>query len=526
MNEINLAPVPLTTEQLKRIFDLMPDLVYVLNLDAQSIHYTNARLLDVLGYTFDDVAEMGYTLGPVMVHDDLNALAVQLSAEFDNLSEDKTSEFVISFKHKNGQIKTLRNRASVMTRHPDGRNHLVVVVAEDITKTLVREKTIQQQQYQLSEAEKIFEYGSWEWDCSKDYIRWSAGMFKLIGLSDINITHADVPRDLYDTFVMPQDSAHVWSLFEAVVAQQNEGYEVAHRLIDLQENVKHVLIKTKLSYDQNGNLTQVVGVIADVTQLENYKRELERQVKDLNKSNAELEQFAYVASHDLQEPLRKIISFGERLERRYAEKLGDEGRFFVERMTNAAQRMHVLIDDLLAYSRVSRHDESFQKLRLNNIVSQILNDLELRIQQKKAVVVVEKLPNITAQPTQIYQLFQNLLTNALKFTRPDVTPQITIKSRLATPDELQEVLGSATALPYHRISVSDNGIGFDNEYAEQIFVLFQRLHGRAEYEGTGLGLAICRKIVERHHGHIAARGQLGAGAEFVVYLPETQNPNN
>ena len=162
----------------------------------------------------------------------------------------------------------------------------------------------------------------------------------------------------------------------------------------------------------------------------------------------------------------------------------------------------------------------------NSVVSQILNDLELRIQQKKAVVVVEKLPNITAQPTQIYQLFQNLLTNALKFTRPDVTPQIIIKSRLATPDELQEVLGSTTAFPHHRISVADNGIGFDNEYADQIFVLFQRLNGRAEYDGTGLGLAICRKIIERHHGHIAAHGQLGAGAEFVVYLPETQNPNN
>jgi len=394
MNETNAgiyAPLELTLNQLKRIFDLMPDLVYVLNLDAQNIQYTNTRLLDVLGYTPDDVAEMGYTLAPVMVHDDMDALAVQLSAEFDNLSADGKTEFIIHFRHKNGDIKTLRNRASVITHHPDGRNHLVVVVAED------------------------------------------------------------------------------------------------------------------------------------VTQARRYEQLLAEKLTQLERTNAELEQFAYVASHDLQEPLRKIISFGERLERRYAEKLGEEGRFFVERMTNASQRMHVLIQDLLAYSRVSRHDELFETVKLDDVFAQILSDLELRIQQKNATIVFGKLPNIAAKPTQIYQLFQNLLTNALKFTRTEVTPLITVESRMATPDELQTVLQiTTTTVPYHRIRVWDNGIGFDNEYAEQIFMLFQRLHGRAEYDGTGLGLAICRKIVERHHGHIAAQGQLEVGTEFVVYLPETQ----
>ena len=515
----------LTPKQVLRVFDLMPDLVYVLDLDAQKLHYTNARLFDVLGYTPADVAAMNYTLAPVMVHDDLDSLAAQLSADFDQLSEEHSMEFMIQFRHKKGNICNLRNRASVMTRHPDGRNQLVVVVAEDITKTTEREKKIQQQQYQLSEAEKIFEYGSWEWDCSKDYIHWSTGMFKLTGIPETDYADGCVPRFLYDSLIHPQDLPLVLTNFEAAFVHQKEGYEVAHRLTDNQQNLKYFLVKTKLSYGQNGQLTHVVGVTADVTQLENYKRELERQVKDLNKSNHDLEQFAYVASHDLQEPLRKIISFGERLDKKYKHQLGEEGAFFIDRMAKAAYRMNVLINDLLAYSRVSRQAELLQKVDLNDVLAHILNDLELIIQEKQALVHCPNLPTIQGRPALFYQLFQNLLTNALKFTKPNRPPTVTIESRLATKNELAQFFEEPTDTTYHRISITDDGIGFEDQYSEKIFALFQRLHGRAEYDGTGLGLAICRKIVEKHHGHISAHGHFGKGAEFVVYLPENQPVN-
>ena len=515
----------LTPKQVLRVFDLMPDFVYVLNLDAQKLHYTNARLFDVLGYTPADVAAMDYNLGPVMVHDDLDGLTVQLATDFDQLAEEHSMEFMIRFRHKNGDIRTLRNRASVMTRHPDGRNQLVVVVAEDITKATEREKKIQQQQYQLSEAEKIFEYGSWEWDCSKDYIHWSTGMFKLTGVPETDYTDGCVPRYLYDSLIHPQDLPLVLTNFEAAFVQQKEGYEVAHRLTDSQQNLKYFLVKTKLSYDQHGQLAHVVGVTADVTQLENYKRELERQVKDLNKSNHDLEQFAYVASHDMQEPLRKIISFGERLDKKYKDKLGDEGAFFIDRMAKSAYRMNVLINDLLAYSRVSRQAELLQKVDLNGIFAHIISDLELKIQEKQAVVVCPHLPTIQGRPSLFYQLFQNLFTNALKFTKPDVPPTVTIESRLATTHELAQLFEEPSDKTYYRISISDNGIGFEDQYIEKIFALFQRLHGRSEYDGTGLGLAICRKIVEQHHGHISAQGHFGTGAEFIVYLPQHQPIN-
>ena len=174
--------------QVMRIFDLMPDLVYVLNLDEQSLHYTNKRLYDVLGYTWDDVIQMNYTLGPVMVHEDLDSFGLGLSNTFNNLSEDNTTEFHINFRHKNGNIRELRNRGTVMTRHSDGRNQFIVVVAEDITETRLYEKILaekisllQRQRDQMETAESIFNYGSWEYDA--DEITYSEGLFKILGLS-------------------------------------------------------------------------------------------------------------------------------------------------------------------------------------------------------------------------------------------------------------------------------------------------------------------------------------------------------
>ena len=219
-----------------------------------------------------------------------------------------------------------------------------------------------------------------------------------------------------------------------------------------------------------------------------------------------------MASHDLQEPLRKIEAFGERLVSRYANLLPDDGRMFVDRMQNAAGRMRKLINDLLSYSRVTTDAKGFQKASLAKILTEVVSDLQIRIEETDATVEFGDLPVIDCEPMQMRQLMQNLLGNALKFRKPDVKPVIRVSAESHTEVEK----------PYIVLSIADNGIGFDNQFREQIFTIFQRLHSRNEYEGTGIGLATVRKIVERHGGSIVADGQPGVGATFNVTLPIEQ----
>lgn len=241
--------------------------------------------------------------------------------------------------------------------------------------------------------------------------------------------------------------------------------------------------------------------------------ELKAREAALRRSNQELESFASIASHDLQEPLRKIEAFGDRLKQRYQAALGEDGQMYVERMQSAVKRMRALINDLLDYSRVTTKARPFAPVNLNEVVSGVLSDLQMRIEGSGADVVVAPLPTIDADATQMRQLFQNLIANALKFHRPGVPPRVEIAAATRNSPA-----GEARV----EIRVTDNGIGFDMKYAERIFGIFQRLHTRAEYEGTGIGLATCRKIVERHGGTITAQSTPGKGTTFIIDLPVRQ----
>jgi signal transduction histidine kinase len=233
-----------------------------------------------------------------------------------------------------------------------------------------------------------------------------------------------------------------------------------------------------------------------------------RQAAELSRSNAELEQFASVASHDLQEPLRKVQTFAAQLTATEHDRLSDEGQDYLRRMSDAAGRMRTLIDDLLMFSRVSTKGRPFVPVELGEIVAQVLVDLELSINESGAQMTIGTLPTVEADPVQMRQLWQNLLGNALKFRREDVVPELHVSAQI---DEHAVEL-----------TVSDNGIGFDEQYATRIFRAFERLHGARAYAGTGIGLALCRKIVERHYGTITAESELGCGATFTVRLPLEQ----
>jgi light-regulated signal transduction histidine kinase (bacteriophytochrome) len=232
---------------------------------------------------------------------------------------------------------------------------------------------------------------------------------------------------------------------------------------------------------------------------------MEKYIDELNRSNRELTQFAFIASHDLQEPVRKLLFYSDYLLQKYKGNIDEKGMEYLQNMHSASQRMRNLIQDLLLFSQIHKEKMEFRATDLNVIMNEMLQDLEISIEEKKARVTVDPLPTIQADEVMMRQLFTNIIGNSLKYSKPGQSPEIKVTNR--------EVDG------FLEIAFEDNGIGFDEKYVSQIFTLFQRLHTRELYEGTGLGLAICRKIVELHNGKISAEAKEGKGATFYVSLP-------
>lgn len=263
-----------------------------------------------------------------------------------------------------------------------------------------------------------------------------------------------------------------------------------------------------------------VVTFSDITESKNNALQIQQFVHDLKRSNDDLEQFAFVASHDLQEPLRKIRSFGDLLVAKYQEELGDQGQDYIRRMQKAATRMHTLIVDLLEFSRVTRTTDAPSAINMNMLLAEVTENLSNQISREAATVLIEPIPEILAIDGQIRRLFQNIISNGIKFRKSDTSPIIEVCASQISSLEAKLEFG---IVPKHeryvRIVVSDNGIGFEPHYQEQIFNIFQRLHGRTTFEGTGIGLAICRKIAMYNDGALRAVGTPNVGAQFIIILP-------
>lgn len=257
---------------------------------------------------------------------------------------------------------------------------------------------------------------------------------------------------------------------------------------------------------------QFLAISQDITDRKRAEQEMRLLTERLELNNRELQDFAYISSHDLQEPLRKIQAFGDRLKTTNGDVIDDKGKDYLARMLNAASRAQVLINDLLAFSQVTTKAKSFVEISLTEILEGVLSDLEIQIEKTGAIVEFDPLPVIEAEPSQMRQLIQNLISNAIKFRKENTAPIIEIRVQPLQQDDKD----------FYEIRCSDNGIGFEQKYSDRIFQMFQRLHGRNAYEGTGIGLAICRKIVERHGGMIAVESEIDQGATFIITLPVTQ----
>lgn len=373
----------------------------------------------------------------------------------------------------------------------------------------------------FKEAEALMNYGSFDWDVDKDVVLWSDGLKRLFAGKDVSRLPAKIDYDFYKTFIHKDDINTVIKIVEEAI-ENGKPYSFEHRLINLDGIQKTVHTQGWVTTNKSSGFLRFIGNTVDITEMKVYEQDLKYKIEELNRSNQDLEQFAYIASHDLQEPLRKIMAFGDRLNTKYGEELGTDGQFYLSRMLDAASRMKILMENLLSYSRVSTKSEPFELTNLGLTIESILSDLEMKIQEVDAQITMSPMPTLNALPTQMQQLFQNLISNALKFVKPNVKPVISIEAYEADLTEINLLGIPFKNSQYHKIVISDNGIGFDAEYAEKIFLIFQRLHGRSEFEGTGLGLAICKKIVDNHHGYIFAKSDENQGATFTVYLPFTE----
>ncbi|WP_083468682.1 sensor histidine kinase [Nostoc piscinale] len=363
-----------------------------------------------------------------------------------------------------------------------------------------------------------------------------------------------------------QEELQVWGWLNAIHPQDRElslflwnqarewksPYKLEHRVRVADGNYRFFAVRGVPILDADNQIQEWIGTHTDITDrklaeeaLQQAKAELEIKVQErtaeleklneeLRNSNQELEQFAYVASHDLQEPLRAVTGYSQLLVEEYRERLDDSAQEYIDYIIDGARRMQQLIQDLLAYSRIGTRGRIFTLTDCNVVLREALSNLSVAIAESQAVITHEPLPNLLADKTQLIQLFQNLIGNAIKFRRKDVTPQIHISAAIVEKSEGVGVQGwkaldEECLTQNHEIwlfSVQDNSIGVKSQYLNRIFEIFRRLHTRREFSGTGIGLAICKKIVERHNGHIWAESQLGVGTTFYFTLHESATPES
>jgi PAS domain S-box-containing protein len=315
--------------------------------------------------------------------------------------------------------------------------------------------------------------------------------------------------------VHPDDQQESLSRWHAAIAS-GDSYEIEYRLKRKEGDYRWYLTRALPVRDHNQTITRWLGTCTDIDERKRTEDQLRASTVMLVQSNRELEDFATVASHDLQEPLRKIQSFVGCLRDEASDALNAEGRTYLDRIQNAAKRMTTLVEDLLEFSRISARGTPFVQVDLNEVITGVVSDLDARLAETGGHLDILTLPTVRGDPTQMRQLLQNLIGNALKFHRAAAPPLVRISAEIID-NAIANARGEAGRIC--RISVADNGIGFDEKYLDRVFTIFQRLHGRGEYEGTGIGLAVCRRIVERHGGTIAARSKPGAGSTFIVTMP-------
>ena len=414
---------------------------------------------------------------------------------FPRVLQEGRAEVEIRFRHfKTGERLWMIFNVFYI-RDAEGHATGLATVSRNITKRKLAEEALRQSEERLKRSQEIAHLGSWELDLERNELTWSDEVYRIFGLQPQQFAAT------YEAFlaaVHPDDRLMVNDAYSGSLSANKDNYEVEHRIVRPDGAIRYVHGKCEHHRDGSNKIIRSVGMVHDITEQKQAQEALER-------SNRELEQFAYVASHDLQEPLRAIVGFLQLLQSRYADQIDEKGRNFIERSVRAGHRMQTLIRELLTLSRVHTKGAVFASTDLNLIVKDVLDNLQSIIQEKNVDITCARLPNLTIDANQIQRLFQNLITNAVRYNE--------------NPKPIIDIGCQEHDHAYH-FHVKDNGIGISSQFYQRIFKVFQRLHTDREYPGTGLGLALCKKIVERHGGTIWVESQPHAGSTFYFTLPK------
>ncbi|MBD0365370.1 MAG: PAS domain-containing protein [Flavisolibacter sp.] len=491
----------------RQLINASPGIIFLFDLIEQKELFVNSKVAEVMGFTVEELLAMGSTVLPRFIHPDDVAILQNHMLEVRADKEDKTYEIEYRFKHADGSYRWLRTYDVVFKRDDAGKPIQVLGQSFDMTKEKEISLALEKREEQLLEAQALAHVGSFEWDMEKDVTVDTPELKKIFEINE--------PQSYYEFIdrVHPDDREKVQK--EMALAFTNGQYECEYRY--LAPSGQKVLLARSVVAFQDTKPVYMKGTVQDITSIKKVEQELLQKTLELERSNESLQQFASIASHDLNEPLRKITIFTNFVIAQEGHRLSEQANSYLQKVQASSQRMKQMIDDILTFSTVNKSQHP-QRCSLQKVLDDAVESLEEQIREKKAVIQSDSLPEASVIPFQMQQLFQNLLSNSLKFSKDLVPPVITITHECLKQVPLENGLKPADS--YLQIKVKDNGIGFDQQYAERIFKLFNRLHGRSDYEGTGIGLAICKRAVENHGGMITAESSEGAGATFTIVLPQ------
>lgn len=495
----------------------LPSLVFLYNNGNRKIEYANRKLIEYSGMDFNNPDASLKELEALFHPSDFAGFEKFLSSR-DSFPALGNLQFTARLSNARSNYRMHRIEACALTQNEDAR--LILFVANDITDEVKTKDEIQTTRELLDETEELLQFGSWAWEISTNLVTWTPGLYSLLEYKPQEV-EGKIGLSFYLQHVL--DEYHQ-TLHETILNALRTKTDFAYEYVIKTNsgNLKNISTRGKLVKDEKGEVLKMLCINRDVTAMRNFEKDQERNIRELNRSNRDLEEFAYIASHDLQEPLRKISMFTERLRAKFDKGLDKEGELFIERILASAGNMRMLIDNLLDFSRANRRSDTFDQVDLRSVLDRVISELELKIEETKADISFSgTFPTVQAVTSEMSQVFNNILSNAIKFRKPGASADITVSAAKLSKQE-RHVLGLPGNNNFYKIEVEDNGIGFEPEYSDKIFQVFQRLNGKAEYPGSGIGLAICKKIVEKHNGLVYAKSLPDQGATFTVILPEKQ----